>query len=338
MLTVGVLKMFDPQISMDIPNAISLQGSADGHTLLGWQAGPTQDKCGRGAAPANLSARQAKAAGLLTSGTYGHHSSISLNSANLDLSLENRLPLKMGWLGSILYSMTWKERITPQGRVIHALRALGLRTLDKDFTGWPTTFAADGNGGRIPKDATLKVRPSGAKVCQTLNASASLCGWPTPNLPSGGPNVKSSPTHRGGMDLEGAATLAGWITPQTHDTTTRGNTNADHHYSPHDLSNQVLLAGWPTCAARDYKSNQSSEEFQNKQWEHPRGKPLSALATLATPQRLTMHGKLLTGSDAQMTSGGPLNPAHSRWLMGYPKEWDVCADMVTLSSPNKRRK
>jgi hypothetical protein len=304
MLTVGVLKMFDPQISMDIPNAISLQGSADGHTLLGWLAGPIQGQCGRGVAPANLSARQAKAAGLLTSGTYGHHSSISLNSANLDLSLENRLPLKMGWLGSILYSMTWKERITPQGRVIHALRALGLRTLDKDFTGWPTTFAADGNGGRIPKDATLKVRPSGAKVCQTLNASASLCGWPTPNLPSGGPNVKSSPTHRGGMDLEGAATLA----------------------------------GWPTCAARDYKSNQSSEEFQNKQWEHPRGKPLSALATLATPQRLTMHGKLLTGSDAQMTSGGPLNPAHSRWLMGYPKEWDVCADMVTLSSPNKRRK
>jgi hypothetical protein len=27
--------------------------------------------------------------------------------------------------------------------------------------------------------------------------------WPTPNLPSGGPNTKSTASHTGGMDLEG---------------------------------------------------------------------------------------------------------------------------------------
>lgn len=44
----------------------------------------------------------------------------------------------------------------------------------------------------------------------------------------------------------------GWPTPQTHDTQERGNTNADHHHFPHDLSNAAAeLAPWPTPKAED---------------------------------------------------------------------------------------
>jgi hypothetical protein len=45
----------------------------------------------------------------------------------------------------------------------------------------------------------------------------------------------------------------------------------------------------------------------------------------------------LTGSPAAMGSGGQFNPAHSRWLMGFPPAWDACAPTATRSTRGKRR-
>jgi hypothetical protein len=41
------------------------------------------------------------------------------------------------------------------------------------------------------------------------------------------------------------------------------------------------------------------------------------------------HGQTLNGSLAETASRGQLNPAHSRWLMGYPKEWDKVSPMFS---------
>src|SRR5260370_22700091 len=97
--------------------------SADGATPYDWLELPTIQPCGPAPARANLAARQAKALGLLTSGTYGLRSTTSSNNAALTSFLVNRLRARMGLYGGILYRLTWKDRSTPAQRLIPALRA-----------------------------------------------------------------------------------------------------------------------------------------------------------------------------------------------------------------------
>ena len=164
------------------PSATSSPASASGVMLPDAPDGPTTDLSGQGLPHASLSARQAKEAGLLTSGTCGPPSTISSASAALMSSLVSRLRRRTDLLGSTMYKLTWKKRAMPSGRSISALRASVRRTSDKDSSsvepersGWVTPSARDWKD--TPGMATE--REDGRSRLDQLPRQANLAGWPT---------------------------------------------------------------------------------------------------------------------------------------------------------------
>src|ERR1035437_2466392 len=110
--------MFDLLTWLVTTSAISSPASVGGVSRSDSLVGTPPAPSGPAPAPANLSARQAQAAGLLTSGTYGPTGSTLSASANLRSSLVSRLKQRLNTDGSTLFKMTWKEKVMQSGRSV----------------------------------------------------------------------------------------------------------------------------------------------------------------------------------------------------------------------------
>lgn len=269
----------------DLPNITSLPESVSGVMHLEKQDGLMTSQYGQEAAHANLSARQAKEKGLMTSGTYGPTSSISSASADLSMSLANKLQAVTQTHGSTLYKQTWKEWDTPSGLCRLRQRASARRTSESGPTGWPTPVVGDMTGGPRPADKKRGPAPG-------LQSASALAGWVTP-------------TSRDGKDSAG-------MTAQRD-----GKDRLDQ------LPRQAFMTGWPTPTTSNTRS--PSVDVALNMYRQDGGKTqqrLQDFAGITGPLRLTVFGEMRTGSFVEMANGVQLNPAHSRWLMGLPRAWD----------------
>ena len=265
-------------ILTDLFNVIFSRDSVAGATPCALPDGPRIDLFGRAVAPASLSAPLVPGGALPTSAISGLSGSTLSASADLTLSLVNRLKQRLTTDGSTLFNLTWKEKVTPAGRLVCRLAASGHRTSDSDSGSWPTTLASDSRGS------------AGVGKRELPNA-VKWIGWPT----------TSTRDHKGGY---------------------RGGRMRDGKISTDTLDVAAQLAAWQTPKATEVIR---SEEFL-------RGR------TSLSPLECLTSGRTVIGSPAETENTGQLNPAHSRWLMGLPPEWDACAPTATPSSRKQRKR
>lgn len=133
--------------------------------------------------------------------------------------------------------------VAPASHSAAPAKASGMRTI--------ATYGRLGKGSSSSLSLSSSLASKLEAVTDRLGSTLYRLTWKLERTPSGRPLFLLRALEHRTRDTA----LSSWPTPQAHDERERGNTNADHHHFPHDLSNAAKSAAWhtPTSArTRDY--------------------------------------------------------------------------------------
>jgi hypothetical protein len=185
-------------------------------------------------------------------------------SDRLTNSLKASLEKVAAQRGSTLYRLTWKERVTPSGRSIPALRATAPRTSGKGSDSPPTIYDLPQVGWNICR-ATDGSKGGPNQANGALSADAALSGWSTAKATDEQMARRSSeaadrflqrPQKSSELGIE--CHLAGWTTTTRDwkdsgaDIAPRSDTGKDRF---DQLPRQANLAGWSTTTVVESRTS-----------------------------------------------------------------------------------
>lgn len=196
------LSMFGPETSPDTRSVISSPALAGGPTLSGLQDGPTISPSGPDRVRANRSRSRASKRASPTNATSGLNGFGSLATGALQRSLESRLRARS--FGSTKFSMIWKQKVTPAGRLYCQLAPSMPRTSGIACGLLPTPQARDHFPAHTAEYvATKRAAGHGMANLNDFVAHEHLGLWPTPTA-----------SRRSGLQSHGVNAIHGVLNPQ----------------------------------------------------------------------------------------------------------------------------